>query len=95
MSIRYSLLLVPDVPPNLIVTTVCLDILLIPCLRRTNTTLREVAGLGGLAVGLDGSALVQRDLAVVACAAGRRAVCDFSARELALYVCAVDTGFPG
>ena len=68
---------------------------LIPVLGRTNTTVRKVAGLGRLAVGLNAATLVERDLAVVACAAGSRAVLDLCAGELALYVCGVDAGFDG
>lgn len=55
----------------------------------------KVTGLGRLTVGLDGTTLVERDLAVVASAAGSGAVFHFCARELALYVCGVDAGFGG
>jgi hypothetical protein len=85
--------LVPDIAPNLIITTVCLDVCLIPRLWRADAPLREVSRLGGLAVGLDGTSLVQWDLAVVSLTGSGGAVCDFSAGELALYVCGVDAGF--
>lgn len=55
----------------------------------------KVTGLGRLTVGLDGTTLVERNLAVVASAAGSGAVFYFCARELALYVCGVDAGFGG
>jgi hypothetical protein len=74
---------------------VVLDVSLIPLLGRANTSVSKVTRLGRLAVGLDGATLVERDLAVVACATGSRAVCDFCAGELALYVCGVNAGFGG
>jgi hypothetical protein len=72
-----------------------MNISLIPLLGRTNTAVSKVTRLGRLAVGLDGTALVERDLAVVACAAGGRAVFYLCAGEFALYVCRVDAGFGG
>jgi hypothetical protein len=85
--------LVPDIAPDLIIATVCLDVCLIPRLWRTDASLREVSCLGGLAVGFDGTSLVQWDLAVVSLTGGGGTVCDFGTRELALYVCGVDAGF--
>jgi hypothetical protein len=56
--------------------------------------MRKVAGLGGLAVGLDGTSLVKRDFAVVALAARGGAVLYLRAGEVGLYRL-VDTGFTG
>lgn len=83
-------ILVPNVPPNLIIASMCVNICLIPLLGRTHTTVGKVTRLGRLAVGLDAASLVKRDLAVVACAAGGRAVFYFGAGELALDVCGVN-----
>ena len=71
----------------------CVDVSLIPLLGRTNTAVRKVTRLGGLAVRLDAAAFVERDLAVVACARGGGAVFYFCAREFAFDVCGVDAGF--
>ena len=71
----------------------CVHIRLIPLLRRTNTTVRTVTRLGRLTVRLDAAALVERDLAVVACARGGRAVFYLGAGEFAFDVGGVDAGF--
>jgi len=71
----------------------CVHIRLIPLLRRTNTTMRKVTRLGRLAVRLDGTSLVKRDLAVVACARGGGAVFYLGAGEFTFDVGGVDAGF--
>jgi len=88
-----STILVPNIPPNLIITTMCVDVSLIPLLRRTDTTVGKVTRLGGLAVRLDAATFVERDLAVVACARGGGAVFYLRAGEFAFDVCGVDAGF--
>ena len=88
-----STTLVPNIPPNLIIPNMCVHIRLIPLLRRTNTTVRKVTRLGRLTVRLDAAALVERDLAVVACARGGRAVFYLGAGEFAFDVGGVDAGF--
>jgi len=71
----------------------CVNVSLVPLLRRTDTTVGKVTRLGGLTVRLDAATLVERDLAVVACARGGRAVFYFRAGEFAFDVCGVDAGF--
>jgi hypothetical protein len=72
-----------------------LDVRLIPLLGCAHTAISKVSRLGRLAIGLDGATLVERNLAVVAGAAGGGAVCYLGAREFAFYVCCVDAGFGG
>ena len=55
--------------------------------------MRKVTRLGRLAVRLDRTSLVKRDLAVVACARGGGAVFYLGAGEFAFDVGGVDAGF--
>jgi len=68
---------------------------LVPRLGRAHTSMSEISSLGRLAVGLNRAAFVERDLAVVACAAGRRPIFYRCACEPAFYGCRVDAGFEG
>ena len=66
---------------------------LVPRLGRAHTPMSEISRLGRLAVWLDRAAFVERDVAVVACAAGRGPVLYRCACEPAFYGCRVDAGF--